>query len=227
MRPFAGIIALTVALLGPAAWAQDTTVPARQALSPTGTLRVALLTLPHMAIQDPSTGQYTGVNADIGRELARRLGVTAEFVAVGSNVAAVDEIKAGRADVTFLVALPELTTQIDFGPAYPRLRGGERRIRVPPGRAFRAGGTCLSGPRNACGRNVPRWPPDADRNLSGIGNWREPPASVPEVRHGALPVRLGLIVVVDLAVVLAAPIPPGALVYFGAFCSLSAVRLVR
>jgi polar amino acid transport system substrate-binding protein len=115
---FAGIMALTVVLLVEATWAQDATAPARTALAPTGTLRVALLTLPHMAVRDLSTGQYKGVNADLGRELARRLGVTAEFIAVGSNVAAVDEIKGGRADVTFLVALPELTTQIDFGPAY-------------------------------------------------------------------------------------------------------------
>jgi len=118
MRRLAGMMALIVLLFAPGARAQDTTAPARAALTPTGTLRVALLTLPHMAVRDPLTGQYKGVNPDLGRELARRLGVTAEFIAVGSNIAAVDEIKGGRADVTFLVALPELTKQIDFGPAY-------------------------------------------------------------------------------------------------------------
>jgi len=67
-----------------------------------------------MAIRDSSTGQFNGVNADLGRELAQRLGVPQELIAVGSNVAAVDEVKNGRADVTFLVALPELAAQIDF-----------------------------------------------------------------------------------------------------------------
>lgn len=118
MRRFAGIIALTVALLVPAAWAQDNTAPARAALAPTGTLRVALLTLPHMAIRDSSDGQFKGVNADLSRELARQLGVPVEFIEVRSNIAAVDEVKKGRADVTFLVALPDLVTQVDFGAAY-------------------------------------------------------------------------------------------------------------
>jgi len=41
-----------------------------------------------------------------------------EFVTVNSNVSAVDHVKNGEADFTFLVALQPLAAQIDFGPIY-------------------------------------------------------------------------------------------------------------
>jgi hypothetical protein len=41
-----------------------------------------------------------------------------EFVTVNSNLTAVDQLKNGQADLTFLVGLPALSAQIDFGPAY-------------------------------------------------------------------------------------------------------------
>jgi polar amino acid transport system substrate-binding protein len=117
MKRLASIIVMTLALLvAGAAVAQD--APARAALAPTGKLRVALLPLPHMALRDRSTGQFTGVIVDLGRELAKRLDVPVEFAAADSNLAAVDQVKNGQADVTFLVGLPELGAQIDFGPAY-------------------------------------------------------------------------------------------------------------
>jgi polar amino acid transport system substrate-binding protein len=117
MKQLASITVMALALVfAEAAVAQD--APARAALAPTGKLRVALLPLPHMALRDRSTGQFTGVIIDLGRELARRLDVPVEFAAADSNLAAVDQVKNGRADVTFLVGLPELAAQIDFGPAY-------------------------------------------------------------------------------------------------------------
>jgi polar amino acid transport system substrate-binding protein len=91
---------------------------AAKALAPTGTLRVALLPLPQIALRDQLTGQFSGVVVDLGRELAKRLDVPVEFVAANSNLAAVDQVKNGQADITFLVGLPELAAQIDFGPAY-------------------------------------------------------------------------------------------------------------
>ena len=71
-----------------------------------------------MALRDQVMGQFTGVIVDLARELARRLDVPVEFAAASSNVAAVDQVKNGHADVTFLVALPALGAQIDFGPTY-------------------------------------------------------------------------------------------------------------
>ena len=111
-------VVIATALFGSAVAAQDLPGQARAALAPTGKLRVALLPLPHMALRDQSTGQFTGVIVDLGRELAKRLDVPVEFAAANSNVAAVDQVRNGLADVTFLVGLPALATQIDFGPAY-------------------------------------------------------------------------------------------------------------
>ena len=55
------------------------TVPApeaRQALAPTGKLRVGLqLGSPHNVIRDAVSGEMKGVGYDLGKELARRLGV--------------------------------------------------------------------------------------------------------------------------------------------------------
>jgi polar amino acid transport system substrate-binding protein len=117
MNWLGSIIALTISF-GAGAAAQDIPQQARAALAPTGKLRIALLPLPHMALRDQSTGQFTGVIVDLARELAKRLDVSAEFAAADSNLAAVDQVKNGRADATFLVGLPELAAQIDFGAAY-------------------------------------------------------------------------------------------------------------
>jgi polar amino acid transport system substrate-binding protein len=111
-------VVFATAVFGSAVAAQDLPEQARAALAPTGKLRVALLPLPHMALRDQSTGQFTGVIVDLGRELAKRLNVPVEFAEANSNVAAVDHVRNGLADVTFLVGLPALAAQIDFGPAY-------------------------------------------------------------------------------------------------------------
>ncbi|HEY7221868.1 MAG TPA: transporter substrate-binding domain-containing protein, partial [Candidatus Binatia bacterium] len=98
--------------------AQDAPSQARFDLAPTGKLRVALFPLPHIAVRDKDTGDFKGVVVDLSRELAKRLGVPVEFVAVNSNLVAVDQVKNGQADLTFLVGLSALTTQIDFGASY-------------------------------------------------------------------------------------------------------------
>jgi polar amino acid transport system substrate-binding protein len=118
MKRLASIISFALFLFGSGAAAQDIPGQARADLAPTGMLRVALLPLPHMALPDQLTGQFTGVIVDLGRELAKRLDVPVEFAAANSNVAAVDQVKNGGADVTFLVGLPALAAQIDFGSAY-------------------------------------------------------------------------------------------------------------
>ncbi|HXV83630.1 MAG TPA: transporter substrate-binding domain-containing protein [Candidatus Binatia bacterium] len=103
---------------GPEVGAQDVPLQTRVDLTPTGKLRVALFPLPHIAVRDKDTGDFKGVVVDLSRELAKRLDVPVEFVTVNSNTVAVDQVKNGQADLTFLVGLPALATQIDFGAAY-------------------------------------------------------------------------------------------------------------
>ena len=118
MKWLSPFIVFAVASSGPGAVAQNVPSQGRADLAPTGKLRVALLPLPHIAVRDKDSGDFKGVVVDLSHELARRLNVPVEFVTVNSNVSAVDHIKNGEADFTFLVGLPALATQIDFGVAY-------------------------------------------------------------------------------------------------------------
>ena len=52
----------------------------RQALAPTGKLRVAFLSGPLYATKDPATGELKGVAVDLGKDLARRVGGRAHRV---------------------------------------------------------------------------------------------------------------------------------------------------
>ena len=118
MKWLSPFIVFAVASSGPGAAAQNVPSQARADLAPTGKLRIALLPLPHIAVRDKDSGDFKGVVVDLSHELARRLNVPVEFVTVNSNVSAVDHIKNGEADFTFLVALQPLAAQIDFGPTY-------------------------------------------------------------------------------------------------------------
>jgi polar amino acid transport system substrate-binding protein len=116
MKWLSRFIVFAVASSGFGVGAQDAPAQARVDLAPTGKLRVALFPLPHIAVRD--MGDFRRVVVDLSRELAKRLDVSVEFVTVNSNLAAVDQVKNGQADLTFLVGLPALTAQIDFGVAY-------------------------------------------------------------------------------------------------------------
>ncbi|MET0500059.1 MAG: transporter substrate-binding domain-containing protein [Candidatus Binatia bacterium] len=117
MKWLSSIIFVAVASSGSGAGAQAPS-QARADLAPTGKLRVALFPLPHIAVRDKETGQFSGVVVDLSRELARRLNVPVEFGTVNSNTVAVDQVKNGQADFAFLVGLPALAAQIDFGATY-------------------------------------------------------------------------------------------------------------
>jgi len=79
------------------------TAEVRQALAPTGKLRVALqLGSPHNVIRDPVSGEMKGVGYDLGKELARRVGVPFEPVFYPSVGALLDAGKAGAWDVAFV-----------------------------------------------------------------------------------------------------------------------------
>jgi polar amino acid transport system substrate-binding protein len=118
-RTFLHLAASAAALPATSLIARAHAVPAQVSadLAPIGKLRVALFTLPIIAVRD-AEGQFAGVVIDLSRELAKRLGVAVEFTTANSPPVAVDQVKNGQADLTFLVNLPERAAEIDFGATY-------------------------------------------------------------------------------------------------------------
>ncbi|MEP6998318.1 MAG: transporter substrate-binding domain-containing protein, partial [Betaproteobacteria bacterium] len=87
----------------------------RQALAPTGKLRVALqLASPLNVVKDSASGEMTGVGFDLGQELARRIGVPFEPVMYPSVGALLDSGKSGTWDVAFVGFSPARAAEWDF-----------------------------------------------------------------------------------------------------------------
>src|SRR5205814_7223799 len=104
------------------------TVPtqeARQALAPTGKLRVALqLGSPHNAVRDSRSGEMKGVGFDLGNELARRLGVPFEPVMYPSVGALLDAGKSGAWDIAFVGYSPAREKEWDFTALHMQVEFG-------------------------------------------------------------------------------------------------------
>lgn len=104
-----------ILLMGSTGVSTAQTPEARQALAPTGKLRVALqLANPLNVIQDSTSGQMKGVAFDLGNELGRRLGVPFEPVLYPSVGALLDGGKSGAWDVAFVGFSPERAKEWDF-----------------------------------------------------------------------------------------------------------------
>jgi polar amino acid transport system substrate-binding protein len=86
--------------------------------APTGTLRVGLNMSNFLLTRTESNGSPAGVAPDLGRELARRLGVPVELVPFPNPGALADAAKSGVWDVAFLGAEPQRANEIDFTAAY-------------------------------------------------------------------------------------------------------------
>jgi polar amino acid transport system substrate-binding protein len=119
MRHFAAMVWLMLA--GCASVPADV----RDTLAPGGKLRAGYyLGGPSSAVRDAGTGELKGVGYDLGRELARSLGVPFEPVIFPRNAEVIDALKAGRVDVAFTNATPERAKDIDFSAPYLRIELG-------------------------------------------------------------------------------------------------------
>lgn len=116
----AGIAAVAMAcvlLLGFAGVPNTPSEPVRSALAPTGKLRVGLYTgSPTSIVKDAASGEVRGVSHDLGRELARRLGVAFEPVVFPNNAKLLDAAKAGDVDVVLTNATRTRAEFLDFTP---------------------------------------------------------------------------------------------------------------
>lgn len=108
-----GILGLVLA--GCAGISTAPTAEARQALAPTGKLRVGLLLgNPTAVVKDATSGEMKGVGYDLGKELARRMGVPFDPVIYPSIPALLDSGKAGHWDVTFFGFTPDRAKDFDL-----------------------------------------------------------------------------------------------------------------
>ena len=86
-----------------------------QALAPTGKLRVALyLGAPVSIIRGATVDESKGVGFDLGKELARRIGVPFEPVMYPSPGAIMVGLKSGEWDLTFFRPNPERESVLNF-----------------------------------------------------------------------------------------------------------------
>jgi polar amino acid transport system substrate-binding protein len=97
----------------------------RSALAPTGTLRIGVYPgSPTSLVRGPGADEQRGLTVELGREMARRLGVPAQVVVFERVPQIVDAIKAGQVDMTVTNASPARAREIDFSPTVVRLETG-------------------------------------------------------------------------------------------------------
>ena len=127
MRPVRWLTSMCVAALL-AACAGVGTGPApeaRQALAPTGKLRMGLQVGNVLNVtRDPVTGEMKGIAFDMGQELARRLGVPFEPVLYPSIAALQEGGKSGAWDVAHFGFSPERAKDWDFAPVHLEVEFG-------------------------------------------------------------------------------------------------------
>lgn len=133
MRPRRGLLlatllaALAAHLAGCAAPPQAPAVAPeiRAALAPTGSLRIAVYPgSPTSLVRGPGAQEMRGLTVEMGRELARRLGVPAEIMVFERVPEIVEALKAGRADFTITNSSPARAREIDFTPPLVQLETG-------------------------------------------------------------------------------------------------------
>ena len=92
---------------------------ARSELAPNGKLRVGLNYGNFLLVlKDGPGGEPRGIAPDLGRELAKRVGVPLEFVRFDQAGKLADAVKDGKCDVGFLGAEPQRANEIAFTTAY-------------------------------------------------------------------------------------------------------------
>jgi polar amino acid transport system substrate-binding protein len=100
------------------------TAEEKQALAPTGKLRVGFQANNAHATKDPASGEFKGPAIDLGKELARRLGVPFVPVQYQTVVELVNSVSKGEWDVLSIGVNPERTKTMEFSPAYSQIESG-------------------------------------------------------------------------------------------------------
>ena len=119
------MLSASMSMPGPAcAQSQGASTPMAAVFAPGGTLRASInLGNPVLASLDPATGQPLGVSVDLATELAKRLGLPLQLVAVKSAGASVDNVNQGKADIGFFAIDPKRGQEIAFTKPYVLIEG--------------------------------------------------------------------------------------------------------
>jgi len=97
----------------------------RQSLAPSGKLKVGLYPkTPTSILQDPLPASPRGVGYELGKELARRLGVPFEAVVFAKNADVLDAVKNGQVDIAFTNASAERAKDMNFTTPYREIELG-------------------------------------------------------------------------------------------------------
>ena len=106
----------------------------RLMLAPSGVLRAGLYPgTPTSILPDAGSGEPRGVGYDLGKQLARRLGVPYEPVVFAKNAEVLAAVKSGKVDVAFTNATAVRAQDMDFGPPFLEIELG---YLVPRGSAL-------------------------------------------------------------------------------------------
>jgi polar amino acid transport system substrate-binding protein len=106
---------------GSATFSDGPTPSQRWKVAPTGKLRVGVVSAPAKSalfVVKDADGEPRGVTVDLGKELARKLGVPVEFFVASNSGELVDAMSSAAIDVTFMPIDDERRERVDFGPAY-------------------------------------------------------------------------------------------------------------
>lgn len=113
------LIALAIIVAGGCASTPNVPPAVRAELAPLGKLRVGLVLSNQVLVtKDPRTGELRGVTVNLGKALARRLGVPFEAVGYGTPAALVETFGADAWDIAFLAVDPARAQELDFSPPY-------------------------------------------------------------------------------------------------------------
>jgi polar amino acid transport system substrate-binding protein len=115
MRAGFAVLGVLVAFVAPALAADGAP---KDVLAPSGKLRVGLYPGTPTSILQSASDAPRGVGYDLGKELARQLGVPYEPVVFAKNAEVLDAVKTGAVDAAFTNASAARAKEMDFGPAY-------------------------------------------------------------------------------------------------------------
>ena len=118
----AGVVGLLIG--GCAGMQTGASSETKAAVAPTGKLRVAFLSSPIYATKDSATGELKGVAVDLGKELARRVGVPFDPVVYAAVPALIGGAKSGDWDVALIGINAERAAAMDFSAPYAELEHG-------------------------------------------------------------------------------------------------------